>query len=103
MSIDLTLEDQGVLDHVRGNIVEPPSNAPPTARKKWKNREIKEKKIIRDCIDKRLVTYISQLDTSKEIYDRLVSLFKVNDANQVLFLRNKLKEINKGKDESMQA
>ena len=27
MSIDLTLEDQGVLDHVRGNIVEPPSNA----------------------------------------------------------------------------
>jgi len=32
-----------------------------------------------------------------------VSLFKVNDANQVWFLRNKLKEIKKGKDESMQA
>ena len=32
-----------------------------------------------------------------------MSLFKVNDANQVLFLRNKLKEIKKGKDESMQA
>jgi len=28
---------------------------------------------------------------------------KVNDANQVLFLRNKLREIKKGKDESMQA
>ena len=27
MSIDLTLEDPRVLDHVRGNIVEPPSNA----------------------------------------------------------------------------
>jgi len=27
MSIDLTLENQGVLDHVRGNIVKPPSNA----------------------------------------------------------------------------
>jgi len=49
------------------------------------------------------VAYISDLDTSKEIYDRLVSLFKVNDANQVLFLRNKMKEIKKGKDESMQA
>jgi len=48
------------------------------------------------------VAYISDLNTSKEIYDRLVSLFKVNDANQVLFLR-KLKEIKKGKDESMQA
>jgi len=48
------------------------------------------------------VAYISELDTSKEIYDRLVSLFKVNDANQVLFLRNKLREIKKGKDECMQ-
>eukprot|EP00253_Pinus_taeda_P031615 PITA_31615 len=66
----------------------------------WRSQN---KKIIRDSIDKRLVAYISDLNTSKEIYDRLVSLFKVNDANQVLFLRNKLKEIKKGKDESMQA
>eukprot|EP00253_Pinus_taeda_P001708 PITA_01708 len=103
MSLDLTLEDQGVLDHVRGNIVEPPSNAPAAARNKWKTGEVKTKKIIRDFIDKRLVAYISNLNTSKEIYNRLVSLFKDNDANQVLFLRNKLKEIKKGKDESMQA
>lgn len=27
MPIDLTLENQGVLDHVRGNIVDPPSNS----------------------------------------------------------------------------
>jgi len=103
MSIDLTLEDQGVLDHVRGNIVEPPSNAPVVARNKWKIGEFKTRKIIPDSIDKRLVAYISDLNTSKEIYDRPVSLFKVNDANQVLFLRNKLKEIKKGKDENMQA
>ena len=103
MCIDLTLEDQGVLDHVRGNIVEPPSNASAAARNKWKTGEVKTKKIIRDCIDKCLVAYITDLNTSKEIYDRLVILFKVNDANQVLFLRNKMKEIKKGKDESMQA
>lgn len=48
------------------------------------------------------MAYISELDTSKEIYNRLVSLFKFNDANQVLFHRNKLREIKKGKDESMQ-
>jgi len=94
MSIDLTLEDQGVLDHVKGNIVEPSSNASAAAWNKWKNGEVKTKKIIRDSIDKRLVAYISDLDTSKEIYDRLVSLF--NDANQVLFLRNKLMENQEG-------
>eukprot|EP00253_Pinus_taeda_P035805 PITA_35805 len=103
MSLDLTLEEQEVLDHVRGGIVEPPSNASVVARNKWTKGGVKAKKIIRDSIDKHLVAYISDLNTSKEIYDKLVSLFKVNDANQFLFLRNKLKEIKKGKDESMQA
>eukprot|EP00253_Pinus_taeda_P001615 PITA_01615 len=103
MSLDLTLEEQEVLDHVRGGIVEPPSNASAATRNKWTKGEVKARKIIQDSIDKRLVAYVSELNTSKEIYDRLVSLFKVNDANQVLFLRNKLKEIKKGKDESMQA
>ena len=41
MSIDLTLEDQGVLDHVKGNIVEPPSNASAAAWNKWKTGEVK--------------------------------------------------------------
>jgi len=40
MSINLTLENQGVLDHVRGNIVEPPSNAFAAAWNKWKNGEV---------------------------------------------------------------
>eukprot|EP00253_Pinus_taeda_P004465 PITA_04465 len=102
MSLDLTLEEQEVLDHVRGRIVEPPSNSS-AARNKWTRGEVKAKKIIRDSIDKHLVAYVFELTTSKEIYDRLVSLFKVNDANQVLFLRNKLKEIKKGKGEGMQA
>ena len=41
MSIDLTLENQGVLDHVRDNIVELPSNASAAAWNKWKNGEVK--------------------------------------------------------------
>lgn len=79
MSINLTLEDQGVLDHVRGNIIEPPLNAPAAVRNKWKNSEVKTKKIIQDSIDKHLVAYISDLNISKEIYNKLVSLFKVSD------------------------
>lgn len=43
MFIDLTLEDQGVLDHVRGNIVEPSSNASTDAWNKWKNAAVKHK------------------------------------------------------------
>eukprot|EP00253_Pinus_taeda_P001433 PITA_01433 len=100
MSLDLTLEDQGVLNHVRGNIVELPSNALAAVKNKWKIGKVKTKKIIRYSINKCLVAYIFNLNTSKEIYDRMVSLFRFYDANEVLFLRNKLKEIKKGKYES---
>ena len=42
------------------------------------------------------------MKASKEIYDRLVGMFKVSNANQILFLKNKLKDIKKGKDEDIQ-
>eukprot|EP00253_Pinus_taeda_P022616 PITA_22616 len=102
MSLDLILEEREVLDYVKGKILEPPSNAPTATKNKYTKGEVKVKKIIRDSIDKRLVAYTSELK-SKEIYDRLVSLFKVSDANQVLFLKNKLKDIKKGKDEDIQS
>ena len=40
-----------------------------------------------------MVAYISDLVTSKEMYDKLVGMFKANNANQILFLKNKLKDI----------
>ena len=91
------------MDYVRGRITEPPLNAPAATRNKYTKGEFKAKKFIRDSIDKPLAAYVSELNTSKEIYDRLISLLKVSDANQVLFFKSKLKEIKKGKDESMQA
>lgn len=91
-----------MLDHVKDNIVASPSNASIVARIKSFNGEVKAKKIIRDSIDKCLVAYVSKLTTFKEIYNRLVMLFKVNESNKVLFLIDKLKEINKATDESIQ-
>ena len=43
------------------------------------------------------------MSTSKEMYDKLVSIFRANNANQVLFFKNQLKNIKKGKDESIQS
>lgn len=103
MFLDLTLEEQEVMDYVKGQIPEPPSNAPTATKNKYNKAEVKAKKIIRDSIDKRLVAYIFDLNTSKEIYNRLVSMFKVSDANQILFLKNKLKDIKKGKGKDIQS
>ena len=59
--------------------------------------------IIRDSIHKHLVAYIFELKTSKDMYDKLVSMFKARNANQILFFKNQLKSIKKGKDESIQS
>jgi len=97
MSLDLTSKEKEVMDYMQGKIPEPPSNATTVAMTKYNRVEVKEKKIIRDSIDKHLVAYISELKTSKEIYDRLVSMFKVSNANQILFLKKKLKDIKRAR------
>ena len=103
MSLHLTLEENDAMDYVKGSVVEPPSNASATGQTKYKKGEIKAKKIIVDSIHKPLVAYIFDLGTSKEMYDKLVGMFTVNNANQVLFLKNKLKHINMDRGESIQS
>ena len=68
-----------------------------------KKGEVKYKKIIIDSIQKNLVTYISDLGTSKKMYDKLVGILKVNNENQILFLKNQLKDIKMDKGESIQS
>ena len=103
MILDLKLEDHDLMDYVLGKIQEPPSTATVAAKTKYKKGEIKAKLMIRESIHKSLVAYISELGTSKEMYDKLIQMFKVNNANQVLFFKNQLKNIKKGKDESIQS
>ena len=83
--------------------MEPPSNAPAIGKTKYKKGEVKAKSIIIDSIQKHLVAYISDLGTSKEMYDKLIGMFKVNNANQILFLKNKLKDIKMDRGESIQS
>ena len=59
--------------------------------------------MIRDSIHKSLLAYIFEFGTSKEMYDKLVNMFKANNANQVLFFKNQLKNLKKGRDESVQS
>ena len=91
------------MDYVQGKVVEPPSNALTAAKMKYKKGEVKVKKILMDSIQKHFFAYIYDLGTSKEIYDKLVGMFKVNNANQILFLKNKLKAIKMDKGESIQS
>ena len=72
------------MDYVQGKIQEPPSNAAAATKTKYRKGEIKAKIIIRDSIHKHLVAYISELNTSKEMYDKQVSMFRDSNANRIL-------------------
>jgi len=100
MSLDLTLEENDSMDYVKGRVVEPPSNASAVAQIKYKKGA---KIIIVDSIHKPSVAYISNLETPKEMYDKMVGMFKVNNVNQVLFLKNKLKDIKLDRGKSIQS
>lgn len=50
-----------------------------------------------------MVAYIYDLGTSKEMHDKLVGIFKVNNRNQILFLENKLKNVNMDLGESIKS
>lgn len=76
---------------------------PAATKTKYRKGEIKAKMIIRDSIHKHLVAYISEMGTSKEMYDKLVSMFRASNANQMLFFKSQLKNIKKGKEESIQS
>ena len=43
------------------------------------------------------------MNTLKEIYDRLVGMLKSSNENKIIFLKNKLKDIKKGRNEDIQS
>ena len=90
MPLDLALEDQDLMDYVQGNIQEPPSNEIVVTKMKYRKWEIKSMIIIQDSIHKHLVSYIYESKKSKEMYDKLVRMFRASNANQILFFKNQI-------------
>lgn len=85
------------MNYVKGRVVEPPSNVADVVKTKYKKCEVKSKRIIINSSQNNLVACISDLKTSKEMYGKIIGIFKVNNVNQILFLKNKLKDINMDK------
>lgn len=54
------------------------------------NGEIKTQRILVESIKDSLIPYATKLKTSKEIYDKLVELFSVSIAGEIVSLRTKL-------------
>lgn len=97
--LDITIEEHDVLEYVAEPIEN--SNAAITAR--CKKGKVKAKKIILDSLGDHLITYVSNLKKDKEMYDKLIGMYQVNNLSQILALKNQLKDVKINKGESIQA
>jgi hypothetical protein len=82
---------------VKGKIMEPhfeagKENEPQSiaTMEKFKDNDINAMSIIVDSVKDHLIPYISNLDSSKKMYDALTNLFAVRNIGQVMSLKNEL-------------
>jgi putative lipoic acid-binding regulatory protein len=69
--------------------------------KKFKDNDINSMSIIVDYIKDHLLPYISHLDSSKKMYDYLTNLFSLRNIEQVMSLKNELRDMKMNYDDSI--
>jgi hypothetical protein len=66
---------------------------------KFKDNDINAMSITVDSVKYHLIPYISNLDSSKKMYDALTNLFVVRNIGQVMSLKNELHDTKMTKDD----
>jgi len=87
--IDLLLKENELIEHIKGNITIPTKEQTQALAKSNKD-ETRAQRILIESIKDSLFPYVSKFETSKEIYNKLVEIFSVSTAGEVICLRTEL-------------
>ena len=80
---------------------EPPKNAFASLKNRYKKGESKAKKIIADGFQDHLLAYVGNLRKSKDVYDKIADMYEINNLNEIITLKDQLKEIKMEKGETV--
>lgn len=86
--IDLLLKENEILDYVKGSVIVP-TKEQTQALTKYNKDETSTQRILIESIKDPLIPYVFKLETSKEIYDKLVELFSISTNGEVISLHKK--------------
>ena len=86
---DLNLVENEVMDYIKGSATRP-SKENTQAHAKYMKGDIRAQRILIESIKDSLIPYVSKLEYSEEIYDKLVELFSVSTVGDAISLRQKL-------------
>lgn len=98
--IDLILSEQEVMEYVTGEVIEPEKDKTKELAR-YQKGEVRAQRIIVESIKDSLVPFVTNLKTSKAMYDKLVNLYSVSTTQLKMLLRNKLYKMKKSKDENL--
>jgi len=103
IKLEVILDDNDVLEYVEGKVPEPLKNALASTKSRYKKGELKVKKILIDSLKDHFFPYVGKLKKSKDIFDKLVGMYVVNNLNHFLSLKKQLKDMKINKVKSMQS
>jgi hypothetical protein len=96
--IQVILEENELLDHVKKMLPEPEDKE---AKAKFRKNEVKAKRILTDSIKDHLIPNISELKTTKEMFDALIRLYESKNTSRKLTLRHQLRNVTMNKSETI--
>jgi hypothetical protein len=96
--IQLILEENELLDHIKKMLSEPKDEE---AREKFKKNEVKDKRILTESIKDHLIPNVSELKTTKDMFDSLTRLYEINNTSQKITLRHQLRNVTMNKLETI--
>lgn len=98
--IDLLLKENEIMDYIKGNVIVL-AREQTQAIAKYNKDETRAQRILIESIKDHLIAYVSELETSKEIYVKLVELFLVSTIGEVTLLRYELYKMKISKEEGI--
>jgi len=101
--LEIISDDNDFLEYIQGKVPEPTKNATVVVKNKYKKGEVKEKKIIADGLQDHLLLYVGNLKKSKDMYDKLAGMNEVNNLNEIISLKDQLKDMKMNKGEFVQS
>ena len=90
LRLQMILDENDLLEHVTVDVPEPEEEEQKTKHKK---NEKKAKRILSDSVNDHLIPHISELHTTRKMYEALNKLYESKDISQNLALRNQLRNM----------
>jgi hypothetical protein len=88
--LQMILDENDLLEHVTVGV---PESDEAEQKTKHKKNEKKEKRIVSDSVKDHLIPHISELQTTRKMYEALNRLYESKDISLNLTLRNQLRNM----------